>query len=119
MKGSGSLKELVELLVKSLVDRTEAVSVEKMENSGSILFEVSVHPDELGKVIGKQGRVIKPSERWSGLVRRPGKSPCRAGRGMNLNPWRACGRANTGGSGGGGVLTTQGTRVKSGSSFNR
>jgi predicted RNA-binding protein YlqC (UPF0109 family) len=59
MKGSGSLKELVELLVKSLVDRTEAVSVEKMENSGSILIEVSVHPDELGKVIGKQGRVIK------------------------------------------------------------
>jgi predicted RNA-binding protein YlqC (UPF0109 family) len=30
-----------------------------MENSGSILIEVSVHPDELGKVIGKQGRVIK------------------------------------------------------------
>lgn len=59
MKGSGSLQELVELLVKSLVDRTEDVSVEKMENSGSILFEVSVHPDELGKVIGRQGRVIK------------------------------------------------------------
>ena len=72
MKGSGSLKELVELLVKSLVDRTEAVSVEKMENPNSILLEVSVHPDELGKVIGKQGRVIKAIRHWS-VLWPPGK----------------------------------------------
>ncbi len=53
------MKELVELLVKSLVDRTEEVSVNKMENAGSILLEVTVHPEEVGKVIGRQGRIIK------------------------------------------------------------
>lgn len=73
MKGSGSLKELVELLVKSLVDRTEDVSVEKMENSGSILLEVTVNPEELGKIIGRQGRIIKAIRTLARSCAPPGK----------------------------------------------
>jgi predicted RNA-binding protein YlqC (UPF0109 family) len=53
------MKELVELLVKSLVDHPESVSVQKQENAGTILLEVQVAPDDIGKVIGRQGKVIK------------------------------------------------------------
>lgn len=53
------MKELVELLVKSLVDHPESVHVQKQENAGTILLEVQVAPDDIGKVIGRQGKVIK------------------------------------------------------------
>lgn len=53
------MKELVELLVKSLVDHPESVHVQKQENAGTILLEVQVAPDDIGKVVGRQGKVIK------------------------------------------------------------
>jgi len=53
------VQELVELLAKSLVDQTEAVRVDKTETANSILLEITVAPDEIGKIIGRQGRIIK------------------------------------------------------------
>lgn len=51
------LYELVIMVVRSLVDEPEHVSVNKIEGERSIIFEVRVAPDDLGKVIGKQGRI--------------------------------------------------------------
>lgn len=43
--------------MKALVDDPEAVTVEEMDEGDSVTFTVSVAEDDLGKVIGKQGRV--------------------------------------------------------------
>jgi len=50
---------LVRYLVDSLVAETESVDIIKRSSGDSIVFEVSVAPDDVGKVIGRQGRVIK------------------------------------------------------------
>jgi predicted RNA-binding protein YlqC (UPF0109 family) len=49
--------EIVTILVKGLVDQPEDVVVNKVEGERSIIFEVRVAPDDLGKVIGKGGRI--------------------------------------------------------------
>ena len=53
------MKELVEVLAQSLVDHPEEVSVTETENEGEIILELKVAPDDMGKVIGKQGRIAK------------------------------------------------------------
>ena len=53
------MKELIETIVKPLVDHPEAVRIETQETDRMITFKLSVHPDDMGKVIGKQGRVAK------------------------------------------------------------
>jgi hypothetical protein len=45
------------MIVRSLVDEPERVGVNKIEGERSIIFEVRVAPDDLGKVIGKGGRI--------------------------------------------------------------
>jgi len=50
---------LVRYLVTSLVDMPDAASVERKESENSITFEVSLDPSDVGKVIGRQGRIIK------------------------------------------------------------
>ena len=52
-------KELVEFMVKSLVDVPEQVSVNVVEGSKSTILELRVSPSDVGKVIGKQGRIAK------------------------------------------------------------
>jgi predicted RNA-binding protein YlqC (UPF0109 family) len=49
--------ELVTMIVRALVDDPEQVRVSKVEGERSIIFEVRVAPDDLGKVIGKGGRL--------------------------------------------------------------
>jgi predicted RNA-binding protein YlqC (UPF0109 family) len=49
--------ELVAMIVKALVDEPDEVAVNKIEGERSIIFEVRVAPDDLGKVIGKGGRI--------------------------------------------------------------
>ena len=49
--------ELVTMIVKALVDEPEQVAVNKLEGERSVIFEVRVAPDDLGKVIGKGGRI--------------------------------------------------------------
>ncbi len=51
------MKSLIEILVKALVDNPEGVVVEEYDEGSSLTYEVTVAPDDLGKVIGKQGRV--------------------------------------------------------------
>ena len=54
------MTELIRFIVLSLVENKEAVSVtETKEESGNILVEVRVAPDEMGKIIGKNGRIAK------------------------------------------------------------
>ena len=51
------MHELVTMIVRALVDDPEQVFVNKVEGERSIIFEVRVAPDDLGKVIGKGGRI--------------------------------------------------------------
>ena len=51
--------ELVEYLVRSIVESPEEVGVEEFEEDGELILEVSVAPDDLGRVIGRDGRVAK------------------------------------------------------------
>ncbi|MBP1925469.1 putative RNA-binding protein YlqC (UPF0109 family) [Sedimentibacter acidaminivorans] len=51
--------ELVEYIAKSLVDYPELVTVNEVEGSQSLIIELKVAPDDMGKVIGKQGRIAK------------------------------------------------------------
>jgi hypothetical protein len=52
------MKTLVEYLVKSLVDRPEAVVLEEHANDAAVTLELRVAPEDLGKVIGKHGNTI-------------------------------------------------------------
>ena len=53
------MDKLVEYIAKSLVDHPEAVRVTKREEDDSVIIELSVDPEDTGKVIGKQGRIAK------------------------------------------------------------
>ncbi|GAA0683284.1 MULTISPECIES: KH domain-containing protein [Clostridium] len=53
------MKELVEILAKSLVDNPEEVQVNEVIGEQSIILELKVAPEDMGKVIGKQGRIAK------------------------------------------------------------
>ncbi len=53
------MKELVEYIAKSLVDNPEEVEVKEVEGERSIIIELKVAPDDMGKVIGKQGKIAK------------------------------------------------------------
>jgi uncharacterized protein len=51
------MTELLEFLVKALVEDPAAVSVEELEEEGDLVYEITVADDDLGRVIGKGGRV--------------------------------------------------------------
>ena len=53
------MKELVEVIAKALVDRPEEVKVTETEREDAILIELSVAPADMGKVIGKSGKIAK------------------------------------------------------------
>lgn len=53
------MKELVEYMAKSLVDNPEKVSVNEVDGEQSLILELKVAPEDMGKVIGKQGRIAK------------------------------------------------------------
>ncbi|MBE6062172.1 MAG: KH domain-containing protein [Clostridium butyricum] len=53
------MKELVEYLAKSLVDNPDAVIVNEVDGEQSLILELRVAPNDMGKVIGKQGRIAK------------------------------------------------------------
>ena len=53
------MKELLETIAKSLVDAPELVSVSEVEGEQSIILELRVGESDMGKVIGKQGRIAK------------------------------------------------------------
>ncbi|MCH6267110.1 KH domain-containing protein [Neobacillus citreus] len=53
------MKELIETIVKPLVDFPEEVQVETIEDDTRITYHLTVNKTDIGKVIGKQGRVAK------------------------------------------------------------
>ncbi len=53
------MKELVEYIAKALVDYPEQVDVTQVEGERSVILELRVAQDDMGKVIGKQGRIAK------------------------------------------------------------
>jgi uncharacterized protein len=53
------MRDTVEMIVKALVDETEAVDVREIERDGTTRIEVRVAQSDMGKVIGKQGRTVR------------------------------------------------------------
>ena len=53
------MKELLEIVIKNLVDIPEDVSITEKNNEKSICYEVKVAKRDMGKVIGKQGKMAK------------------------------------------------------------
>jgi len=53
------MQELVEYLVKALVDEPEQVEVKEVRGERTVIYEVKVSPQDTGKVIGKEGRVAQ------------------------------------------------------------
>lgn len=53
------MKELIELIAKRLVEHPEDVRVDAVEGEDNQVFELRVHPDDMGRVIGKSGKTAK------------------------------------------------------------
>ncbi len=53
------MKELVEFIAKSLVENPDAVIVNEVNGEQSIILELKVAQEDMGKIIGKQGRIAK------------------------------------------------------------
>ena len=53
------MKELVEYMAKALVDNPDQVNVKQIEGESSVILELQVAQEDMGKVIGKQGRIAK------------------------------------------------------------
>ena len=53
------MKEMLELLVKNLVDNPSAIEISEKEEGKSLTLELRVDPQDMGKVIGRQGKIAK------------------------------------------------------------
>ena len=53
------MKEILETIINNLVDDKDSVSINEIDGEKSIVFEVKVAESDMGKVIGKQGRIAK------------------------------------------------------------
>ena len=53
------MKEILETIILNLVDNKEAVEVKELDGEKSIVFEVKVADGDMGKIIGKQGKIAK------------------------------------------------------------
>lgn len=52
-------EEVLEFIVTNLVDNPEEIQIDSRDEDGSVQLELRVHPDDMGKVIGKRGRTAK------------------------------------------------------------
>lgn len=53
------MRDTIEIVVKALVDDSDAVDVREIDRNGTTRIEVRVAPPDMGKVIGKQGRTVR------------------------------------------------------------
>lgn len=53
------MKDILETIIKTLVDNKEAVSIDKVENENVVAFNVKVAKEDMGKIIGKEGKMAK------------------------------------------------------------
>ena len=56
---SNNLASLVETMVKPVVNQPEEISTAAKESEEEIMIEITCNPDDIGKIIGRQGRIIK------------------------------------------------------------
>ena len=53
------MKEILQTIIENLVDNPDAVEINQVDETGIIVFEVKVAEGDMGKIIGKQGRIAK------------------------------------------------------------
>lgn len=53
------MRETVEVIARALVDKPDEVSISQIEKEDQIILELKVAPDDMGKVIGKSGKIAK------------------------------------------------------------
>jgi len=53
------MKDLILVIAKALVDHPDDVRIHMKDDERATIYELSVHPEDVGKVIGKQGRIAK------------------------------------------------------------
>lgn len=53
------MKEILQTIIENLVDNPDAVEINQVDETGVIVFEVKVAEGDMGKIIGKQGRIAK------------------------------------------------------------
>ena len=53
------MKELLLYIVKALVDNPDEIKINEVTRDGELILELSVAPADMGKVIGRQGRIVK------------------------------------------------------------
>ena len=59
MEVTAGMKELLTYIARNLVDHPDAVAVSEHEGDGETILELRVAPEDMGKVIGRQGRIAK------------------------------------------------------------
>lgn len=62
------MKRLVEYIISAIVDHPESVKIEEKETKELLSLKLSVHPEDMGKVIGKGGKIIKAIRRLSHIL---------------------------------------------------
>ena len=53
------MKEMLEVIIKNLVEKSEDVQITETQKGNTTVFEVKVDSEDMGKVIGRQGRIAK------------------------------------------------------------
>lgn len=53
------MKDLLYYIVKALVDEPDKISISEVQRDGELILELTVAPGDMGKVIGRQGRIVK------------------------------------------------------------
>src|SRR5262249_26278781 len=107
------MKELVESIAQALVDHPEGVQVKAVEGSQVTVLELRVHPEDLGKVIGRQGRTAKAIRTLLGAA------GMKLRKGHRREFWKDWGASQNAGSPLPGCLERAGTKVKLQSSCSR
>ena len=64
------MKELIEYMAKALVDDPDQVHVEEIEGTSATIYELRVGAEDMGRVIGKQGRVVNAIQRLAEVAHR-------------------------------------------------
>ena len=59
MEGPGAMKDLISEIAQALVDRPEEVSVSEVEGGQTLILELKVAKEDIGKIIGKRGRTAQ------------------------------------------------------------
>jgi hypothetical protein len=55
----GIMKEVLETIIKNLVENQEAIEIKEIEGEKNIIFEVKVAEEDMGKIIGRQGKIAQ------------------------------------------------------------